>query len=65
MRKRGRIYVRVPVGDVALLRAAADRQDMTVSQLVRTASVAAALQILGPKLEPSVLPTAATKGDPT
>jgi hypothetical protein len=46
MRKRSRWNVRLPEADARLVKAGADRLDMTVSELVRRAAVKAAVDAL-------------------
>lgn len=46
-RKRSRLNIRLPEGDVALLRAGAERLDISVSELVRNAAVREALEAVG------------------
>jgi uncharacterized protein (DUF1778 family) len=46
-KKRDRLHLRLASSDAALLKAAADRLDCSLSELVRRASVEAALRTLG------------------
>jgi uncharacterized protein (DUF1778 family) len=46
MRKRNRLHLRLAPSDHALLRAAAERLDMSLSELVRLAAVRSALDVL-------------------
>lgn len=46
MRKRARFEFRIAIGHASLLHAAAERLDMTVSEFVRRAAVAAAVDAL-------------------
>jgi hypothetical protein len=58
MHKRARLHVRWPEPDAELVTSAARRLDMSISELVRRASVAAALAALGGRGAPP--PTATT-----
>ena len=45
-RLRDRVQLRIAPGDIVLLRAAAERLDMSVSELIRTAAIEAAIRAL-------------------
>ena len=54
MSKNSRLNVRLREGDASLLRAAAKRLEMSVSELVRRASVVAAVKALGVHPPPDI-----------
>ncbi|MEX2528551.1 MAG: hypothetical protein WEA09_13025 [Gemmatimonadota bacterium] len=58
MRKRSRLHVRWPEPDAALVRTAASRLDISVSELVRRAAVAAAVEAIRSGVIPTATATA-------
>ena len=46
MHKRERIYLRIATGDATLLRTAATKLDMSMSELIRRAAVQAAIEAI-------------------
>ena len=57
-RKRSRMHLRIAPGDVALIRAAAQREDMSVSEFVRRASLARAVEVVHGDIGRQPAPTA-------